>query len=170
MPAPYTPLAVANFFIDQFGGTSGIEHMKLQKLVYCAHGWWLAQEGNVALVNEKPEVWKFGPVFPGLYSVLKIFGREPIVSPQSKGPFEEPEIIDPLDQNTARLLEWVWRRYGHLSSFALSDLTHKPGTPWHRLATEHSFLVPQGLGIPDSYIAQEFRDLYGAEFSIDAQQ
>ena len=32
MPIPYTPLAIANYFI----GVQPCDHMKLQKLVYCA--------------------------------------------------------------------------------------------------------------------------------------
>jgi len=45
MPAPYSPIAIANNFVEQFGGVTGIEHMKLQKLVYCSYGWMLALNG-----------------------------------------------------------------------------------------------------------------------------
>lgn len=45
MAVPYTPLAVANCFLEKFGENGGIEHMKLQKLVYFSYGWWLAARG-----------------------------------------------------------------------------------------------------------------------------
>lgn len=157
MPIPYPPLAIANEFIARCQVHVGIEHMKLQKLVYCANGWWLSFNPSTPLVNELPEVWKFGPVFPSLYRVLKVYGRAPIRSPQSSSPFDEPMRVDAEDGKVLNLIEWTWNRYGHLSSFALSDMTHKTGTAWHRMASEYNFSVPEGLDIPTEYIVDEFR-------------
>lgn len=42
----YTPVALANYFVKQFGADEGISHMKLQKLVYLAYGWWLSHYEN----------------------------------------------------------------------------------------------------------------------------
>lgn len=162
MPAPYTPLAIANSFIQNFSArTGGIEHMKLQKLVYCAYGWWLAGHGmdGVRLTNEGPQIWKHGPVFDSLYHTLKVFGREPIRIPQSANPFGAPDAVDASDTATATLITWVWGRYGHLSSFALSDMTHRPGSPWHRVATENDFRIAYNTNIPDQYIYEEYQRL-----------
>jgi uncharacterized phage-associated protein len=155
MPIPYSPLAVANSFIAQFGAAHGIEHMKLQKLVYFAHGWWLTAHENPFL-NERPQVWKHGPVFNSLYHILKPFGGAPISTPQSDGPFSRPAFIDGDDETVTGLIRWVWARYGHLSSFALSDMTHRPGTAWSRVAAERNYSVPNGLEIPDQYVREEF--------------
>ena len=54
-----------------------VSPMKLQKLVYFAHGWHLAIH-NRPLVNEQVEAWKFGPVFSDLYHQIKSFGNEKI--------------------------------------------------------------------------------------------
>jgi uncharacterized phage-associated protein len=161
MPVPYTPLAVANNFIANFAGQSGIEHMKLQKLVYCSYGWWLASYGldGLRLTNEGPQIWKHGPVFASLYRTLKVFGREPIRIPQSASPFGQSENIDANDENSLSLVRWVWGRYGHLSSFALSDMTHKPGSPWHRVAMENDFRIAFNTEIPDQYIYEEYTNL-----------
>ena len=161
MTVPYSPLAIANEFIGNFAGSNGIEHMKLQKLVYCAHGWWLAthEPSEPNLVNESPQVWKHGPVFDSLYRVLRVFGRAPITEPQSSTPFDEPTRVDNDDESANQLIRWTWNRYGHLSSFALSDLTHKQGTPWSRIAKEHNYRVPQHMEIPDEYIREEFIDI-----------
>ncbi len=161
MVKSYSPLALANYFIEKFGGDADIEHMKLQKLVYCAHGWSLGVD-NWAVVNERPQVWRYGPVFESLYHVLKLFGRRPIRRPQSISPFEEPALVE--DKRTKELLDWVWDRYGHLSGATLSDMMHEAGTPWERVAKENNFLVPHGKEIPDSYIAEEFQDIYNKEF------
>lgn len=158
MAVPYTPLAIANRFIVSFGGHGGLEHMKLQKLVYFSYGWWLASHGlqQERLTNEGPEIWKHGPVFDSLYRVLKTFGRTPISIPQSTGPFARPDEISPDDNEVASLISWIWARYGHLSSFALSDMTHMPGSAWHRVAVERNFSVPYHTAIPDTYILDEF--------------
>ncbi len=164
MPRPYTPLAAANYFISSFGKESGIEHMKLQKLAYNSYGWWIATFKDDPLLNERPQVWKFGPVFNSLYHVLKPWGRLPILVPVSPSPFGSPPSIDDDDDITKELLNWVWNRYGHLSGFALSDMTHRKGTSWQRTAKEHNFSVPSGFEIPDDYIAEEFQRIQDEEF------
>lgn len=161
MPIPYSPLAIANEFVARHSKIeAGIEHMKLQKLVYCANGWWLLFNPERPLVDEAPEVWKFGPVFPSLYRVLKVYGRSQISLIQSRSPFEPPERVDENDPDTINLIDWTWQRYGHLSSFALSDMTHKQGTAWRRLAEEQDFRVPEGLDIPPAYIVDEFKRIH----------
>lgn len=159
MPSPYTPLAIANTFVEKFGA-NGIEHMKLQKLVYCAYGWWLAvnEPGNV-VSSEGPEMWKHGPVFDSLYQSLKVFGSKPIMQPKSIMPGSPPPIVDHEDEHTRSFIDWVWSRYGHLSGFALSDMTHRDGTPWSRVAKENGYHVPRHMLIPDDYIREEFSQL-----------
>jgi uncharacterized phage-associated protein len=159
----YTPLIIANTFIDRYGATEGITHMKLQKLVYCAHGWWLVFQDN-RVVNEKPQVWKFGPVFNSMYHTLSLHGNEPIKKTRSESPFSSPKIVptDP-DENVSRLIDWIWDRYGHLSGTALSDLTHKPGSAWYKLAKPYNFKPPFDLSIPDEEVKAEFTKIYKEE-------
>lgn len=172
MPVPFTPLAVANCFLEKFGNTDGIEHMKLQKLVYCSYGWWLAAHGmdNLRFTSERPEIWKHGPVFDSLYHTLKVFGHERITSPQSANPFAPAENIPSEDSQARAFVDWIWGRYGHLSGFALSDLTHKPGTPWYRIAAESDFSVAYNTAIPDKYIFEEFSKLLNAAQNTEAHQ
>ena len=172
MAIPYTPLAIANNFLEQFGKPSGIEHMKLQKLVYCSYGWWLSVNGLEAkrLTSEGPEVWRHGPVFDSLYHAFKMFGHKPIMEPQSSNPFEKPENVDEDDKDTRNLISWIWGRYGHLSSFALSDMTHKDGSPWHQIASENDFKVALNTEIPNEYIFKEFtRILNAAQIATEHQ-
>lgn len=82
MAVPYASLAIANLaiantLIETHGKTAAIEHMKLQKLVCYAWGWWLASYGLASprLTVKDPAIWKHGPVFSSLYAVLKVFGR-----------------------------------------------------------------------------------------------
>ena len=66
-------------------------------------------------------------------------------------------------------VDFGWNRYGALSSFALSDMTHKPGDSWSRLASEYGYEVPAGLEIPDDYVRSDFLRAYHEEFGSSAQ-
>ena len=66
----YDVRAVANFFLDQAQEEGQkLDHMKLQKLAYIAHGWHLAITGE-PLFHERVEAWPYGPVIPDLYHEL----------------------------------------------------------------------------------------------------
>jgi uncharacterized phage-associated protein len=154
---PYRPLAFANEFIVM-SRPDGAEHMKLQKLVYIAYGWWLAFHDK-PILSEQPQVWTHGPVFKRLYHTLKHFGRRSIESTQRETPFEAPPRVHDGDEEVHQLLDWVWERYGAQSSFALSDLTHRPGSPWRQVATRYNFKVPQDTHIPVDVIRDHYRKL-----------
>jgi uncharacterized phage-associated protein len=160
---PYSSLAVANTFLTKFGQERGIEHMKLQKLVYFTHGWWLAINTH-SLLTERPQVWKHGPVFKTLYHTLKTFGHQPISQPQLRYPAEPVQVVSG-DNVVPSYIDFVWERYGRLSSFALSGMTHQPGGAWSKLAAEHNYRVPSDLEIPDEYVREEFLKLYNEEFA-----
>ena len=135
---PYSAKAIANAFIDiaQERGEK-LTQMKLQKLVYVAHGWNLALLDS-PLIEDTIEAWQYGPVIPTLYNEFRGYGRADINDRATDvvirdNSFEieyvSPEV--PLnDQQTRMLIQTVWDKYGHLSGPNLSDLTHRPGTPW----------------------------------------
>lgn len=151
-----TPLEVSNAFLQEFGANSGgISHMKLQKLTYLFHGFWLQEHDDRALSID-PEVWQYGPVFGSLYQALKRFRSEKITEPKTEVfDFNAPAI----DQEEAHLalIKRIWVKYGQLSADQLSDLTHKPGSPWHTMAKKYDFRVPQGLAIPEDIIRHHYR-------------
>ena len=69
MPAPYSAKAIANAFLQRaFNEKKAIGQLKLQKLVYIAHGYYLALTGGNPLVNEPFEAWDYGPVNRTLYA------------------------------------------------------------------------------------------------------
>ena len=70
----YPAKAVANYFID-IARCEGeqLSPMKIQKLVYFAHGWYLALYDE-PLLDEKIEAWRYGPVVPSLYHEFKRYG------------------------------------------------------------------------------------------------
>jgi uncharacterized phage-associated protein len=137
----YPSIHIANELLSSHGDVS---HMKLQKLLYFANGWWLATSG-APLLNESPQVWRYGPVYQYLYKIFSRFGHTNIGGPVKGNPFaDEPEKLGDSaeEQRVRQLLEWIWVEYGPKSAIQLSDETHAPGTPWRQIAEEHKFKVP----------------------------
>ena len=124
--------AVANHFLKKYGET-GITPLKIQKLVYIAHGWHLAVRGTPLVNDERAEAWEYGPVYASLYHEFKHRGRLPILDLATD--FDEnmkkfTPKIDHRDEDARKLLDRVWKVYGHMSGTQLSALCHQPGSPW----------------------------------------
>ena len=142
----YPALNVANELLAAHGD---VDPMKLQKLLYYANGWWLATTGR-SLLNENPQVWRYGPVFRGLYGTFARFGHGNIGGPVPAGPFTPDPATLNNEPNAAiarALLNWVWNEHGHKTAIQLSDETHAVGTPWRIIAERHNFRVPQNTEI-----------------------
>ncbi|WP_164118879.1 type II toxin-antitoxin system antitoxin SocA domain-containing protein [Sphingorhabdus sp. Alg239-R122] len=142
---PYPSLRVANELLSLHGD---ISPMKLQKLLYYTNGWWLALRGK-PLLNENPQVWRYGPVFSILYSTFSRFGHDNIGQPVPAGPFGgEPPALEDNGDDVRAFLEWVWGEHGTKTAGQLSDETHAIGTPWRQIAEQHNFRVPRFTEIP----------------------
>lgn len=155
----YSAQSVANEFLalaKQEG--EGITHMKLQKLVYIAHGFSLALL-NRPLISDEVQAWQYGPVIPTLYQELKIFGKSEIIDPVANGKADENRnliletpFINPNDEESHLLIEAVWNRYRKYSGANLSDLTHRPKTPWEKVYS----LGKKNVKIPDDIIKSHY--------------
>ncbi len=117
--------------------------MKLLKLVYFAHGWYLALTGE-PLIDEPVYAWRFGPVIRSLYHEFKRFGRNPI---SDFALVDEWPTTGRLQWNRVRIdqgpnqeentrakqiVRRVWEEYGKLTGVQLSNLTHVEDGPWFR--------------------------------------
>jgi uncharacterized phage-associated protein len=103
--------------------------LQLMKLTYMSQGWMLGLKGK-ALFDDRIEAWKYGPVIPSLYQRTKLFGSGPITEqlPAPTG--------DNLDGDAEEILQSVVETYGRYSGVALSNLTHRPGSPWSQFWKE----------------------------------
>jgi len=150
-----TPIEIGNAFLNRHATDRGISHMKLQKLSYLFHGYWLQENHDLALLKG-PEVWQFGSVFGPLYRAFKRFKSENIPGPATKFfDFGVPAIA--TDKRHLTLIDRIWRRYGRLSGIQLSNLTHRIGSPWHIMAKRYDFRVPRGLEIEEALIRNHYR-------------
>ncbi|MGI9346337.1 MAG: Panacea domain-containing protein [Gammaproteobacteria bacterium] len=155
----YTPLQVANFLIAK---EPGISHLKLQKAVYCAYGWWLLQDADQRLTHETPQAWQHGPVFPSLYTALKHQERVQ-ESPFFATPVKDmqghmPRLVSD-SSSQGDFLTGISKRYWPYSGIDLVAVTHRDGSPWHLIAKQHGFDLRSHVDIPDPLIEAEFRYL-----------
>lgn len=127
----HDPRAIANKILDiRRDGGKPLTVMQLIKLVYIADGWSLALLGK-PLSKHNPQAWQYGPVYPVVYTAFKRFGSKPVDAPAYLKGTEIP-YAEQFPEDEEELLEQVVESYGKLSAFALSNLTHKPGTPWSK--------------------------------------
>lgn len=155
---PYSSLTVANSFL-KLGEEQGdpVSSMKLLKLVYIAHGWYLALTGR-PLISDTIEAWKWGPVIPSLYRKVKRYGSGAITEKIDTG--DAPEAVPASDVYGNRLVEYVWKAYGRKRAIDLSMITHKPGSPWHEVVSQYLGKTPHNLSIPSELIQKHYRELY----------
>lgn len=175
----HDPLAVANWFLaraEDEGKT--LDPMKLQKLIYFAHGWALALTG-VPLLKERPQAWEYGPVIPSVYHEFKSFGRKAIRGRATTWEAENPDAADFLDMvfnrverkmeddaDAEALLRRIWEVYGGLSSIQLSNMTHEHGGAWQRAYQLAS--GSRGADISDELVKEEFVGKIGRGANADA--
>ena len=143
----YEVQTIANNFLDLAKRDNELlDPMKIQKLIYLAHGWNLAFKGE-PLINQAVQAWPYGPVIAELYHDFKKFRGNPITE---KAPVRD--CGEETDLNANALLESVWSKYRPFSGIQLSVVTHEPGNAWDRtMKTSGPYSV-----IPNSLIKEEF--------------
>lgn len=125
----HDPRAIANKILDIREETGKpLTVMQLIKLVYIADGWSLALLGK-PLSKHNPQAWQYGPVYPRVYTAFKQFGSKPVTEPAYIKGTSTP-YAEQFTDDEENLLREVVDAYGKLSAYALSSLTHQPGTPW----------------------------------------
>ena len=163
----YSAKAVANYFLATYSG-HGITLLKLQKLVYLAHGWNFVFRPNDPLIDdERAEAWTYGPVFPSLYTEFSHRGSQPIseLATEVKLGSLEPANVEtyvpqiPKSDGVIRhLLDEIWRIYGGFSGVQLSEMCHRMGSPWHM--TRSKFPRLRNAHISNELIQSHYKQLY----------
>jgi uncharacterized phage-associated protein len=158
----YSAKAIANAFLGLARREcSEIQPMKIQKLVYLAHGWNLGIYKS-PLLGEEVQAWQYGPVISSLYHEFKNYGSGMISGDATNYELDEKTLkintvapaIPASDTQSHRLIEQVWSKYKHLSGIQLSSITHQDGTPWSLIFRGH-----HSSSIPDALIQSHYEDL-----------
>lgn len=160
----YDVRAIANWFLDraELDGEP-LTAMKLQKLIYVAHGWSLAF--GKPLVHEAVEAWKWGPVFRSVYREFRDFGSDEIENRATA--FDGSSLTEKLitlkdyedHDETEALLESVWQAYGHYTAGQLMNITHREGTPWHIMFEKMGRQIRPFTVIPNELIEEHYKKL-----------
>ena len=155
-----SPLAVANYFIKKsLDSGELLTNMKLVKLVYIAHGWYLGLT-NEPLISEGAEAWKHGPVVPTVYYNFRTYGGQPITQLASNTtpsgqvsyfPLSEPKLSEFLDR--------IWDVYSHYSAVELSAMTHQESSPWYETWHKKGGSENFGVVIPNDSIEHHYKAL-----------
>ena len=166
MGPPYPVIAVSNTLLKvawEHGAT--VTPMKLQKLVYMAHGWHLALT-DVRLIDSQVEAWQFGPVISSLYNLTKRYGSREIteliewveISDSDFFDFKvRKDTVPAEDETTWRFLRRVWDLYGRYSAVELSAMTHEKDTPWYKTWFEGEGKSLKNTDIPVEKIKTYFK-------------
>ena len=140
-----------NFFIEEDAREScDLTNLKLNKLIYIAHGFMLAKYQKPLLnvnYHEYVEAWQYGPVIPSIYHEFKHFGRSNISEHGSClieiDPINGIQKIKPkiVNNNVLSILKWVFNNFAKLSAMQLVDITHAQGSPWQNAYIQGNYNV-----------------------------
>ncbi|MGI9298198.1 MAG: Panacea domain-containing protein [Gammaproteobacteria bacterium] len=150
--------AIANIFVDKARAAKRrLTIMPLVKYVYLAHGWTLGYTGK-PLIRHKAQAWKFGPVIPEVY---RAFASQFVISEKAR-PYdpefgEFPDYKTKLNADEADIVSKVYERYSDLDAFALSELTHREGTPWDQCNKRNFAPIPDR--VIEAYYKKLIKDL-----------
>lgn len=108
-----------------------LTHLKVQKLLYFAQGWYLAYLDD-PLFNDSIQAWKFGPVVENVYKHLKKYGSGAV----------SLDRVQPLPEkynDVKEFLNYVWNTYKRFTAVQLSDMSHIKGGPWDQANKAHAY-------------------------------
>lgn len=128
----------------------GVTNLKLQKLLYIAHGASLAAYDKT-LVTEDFAAWRYGPVLESLYHDLKVFGSD-IVQPDA--PYiQRWGVVPSEDHQSIEVIDDVLENFGRRSGASLVDWSHEKNGPWYAVYEDDT----KNLKIPNVAIQEYFR-------------
>ena len=113
--------------------------MKMQKLIYLAHGYFLAEQDK-PMIAEKFEAWRFGPVLASIYRECKHFKGEEITEYLMDHAKNKTASL-PDDDHVIETIDFVWKHYQKYDAMVLSRFTHEVDGPWQQTIEDSQFQV-----------------------------
>lgn len=126
-----------------------ITNLKLQKLLYYAQAWYLAEKDK-PIFSEDFQAWISGPVLPSQYHRFKKYEWRPILEEDLKIAINNPSIINHLDE--------VVDCFGVETAASLEKMTHNE-LPWQEARTG----IPKEMS-SNNIIKKESVDLFYKSF------
>jgi uncharacterized phage-associated protein len=166
----HSALAVANYFIQ-----SALDHnlaakdfppSKVHGLVYLAHGWLLGTAG-AAIIDSPVAAHHDGVFIPalkdaGCWGTKNVTALVSVVQMDAaRGVMTEQTPTLAPKNPTLPALAWIWKTYGPLSSFRVSEHIREPGSPWETVWHSPERKGEEPRTIPTVTIKAWFRKLSG---------
>ncbi len=153
--------AIANAILQEsWDRNLSITHLKLQKLLFLCHSFYLVKVRKGPLIRGNFEAWQYGPVHREAYEAFKVYGEKPITQLcVSTNPITgmKTSIPIPTDQAVRDNVSDVVRFYGNWESGDLVELTHAKDGPWDFIIKSASDEANMGLRISDEIIVERFK-------------
>ncbi len=108
---------------------------KVQKLLYIVYGAYLRIYGE-RLLDEHPQAWPYGPVFPTTRN--RLLKQEFCTITKEKVTEEERESIA-KDDKLNKVIDFVFKYFGDWNAGQLSEWSHINGSPWHQTTNKDGF-------------------------------
>jgi uncharacterized phage-associated protein len=144
----YESTILAKYIAAYFNSKrADINMTKIQKLTYIAYGMFLAVK-NEPLINEHPQAWPYGPVFPSTRNALLKFDLNSI----SLNDSDLRELS--ADREVKSLIDLIYNTFGGWTAVALTSWSHKEGSPWEATVSTPDF--KWGNRINDEHIKSYF--------------
>ncbi|WP_425417534.1 Panacea domain-containing protein [Oricola indica] len=156
---------VANLILDRFNPTEfQITNLKINKLLYFAHGFYRARFGK-RLIRNHFEAWENGPVVKVIFDAFKKNGAEPITNSALIYDYLKeshiPAGFEHIPEEDIEYIDNVISYYVKFSARELVGLTHRPGTPWTRARNAERGMRLRDR-IPDEWINEFFVENFGS--------
>lgn len=122
--------------------------IKLQRLIYFAHGAHLAKF-NVPLITDEIEAWDYGPVIRNIYHTFRHYGNEPImhipeVYLEINGN-KSPILLNVFPDDVNETLDNVWNIAKDISYVKLSRWCVTDDSPWTQAYLQHEKIIDQEI-------------------------
>lgn len=163
--APYDAREVSNFILRLAKGQGRqLTQMSLLKILYYAHGWYLASF-DTPLVKQPVEAWEHGPVVKVVRDAFKDFGKKPITAYAERVDLETGELVtlsSELADDDENFVRATFEAYVRYDALTLSDMTHARGSPWDKVWNATEAVGRLGLRIRNDEIRRYFLSLGSA--------
>ena len=152
---PFHSCSVAKLLCKLADESTVLNSIKMNKLVYLAHGWLLGLTGR-PLIYEHVEVWKSGPVIPEMYFVIRSATERYMLIDMEKVR-KKIEVFPNISSDSVEgiVISHVFNKYGAKTYTELTELTTTKNSPWNRAAFVCDDVIDDA--ITQDYYAAVFR-------------
>ena len=162
MAPPYDARAIANLLLDLAAEINfPLTQMSILKLIYFAHGWYLAR-WNRPLIFQEFEAWQYGPVIKVVRDEFKRFGDGEITDRAQKLDLhlgKRSVVNTDLLEEDVKFVAAIFSAYHVYDAWQLSELTHERDSPWDRVWNASEPVGRMALRLRNEDIRNHFASL-----------